>query len=319
MCQSTQYHRRRAMSLLSLPVLLLLLSAFAVVVDASFLFPSRQNAVIHQESIQQQYKKSSFVSALNSLKSKHHGRKRRRRKRIRKALSPTTTKVVNGKQVSQAKQPLEVDVTSSSSSSLSVNQAVAAAAPPNRDAMVAQAAVLRQSILKQQLELQQLERRIICCSTAGNSMNNNNNTAGSTLNGNGLMETTTTSAENPLDLVIRTTIQTQKTFVNSFNVLLRKLNRVKDKNGPNNKKYKSVEDYVVSQTKTGLRILDGLAKNPTKIKQLAVDPATPTLVPHLPSIYARLDRLETHVDPILEKVLNNRQHFASIEPCKLFM
>ena len=175
------------------------------------------------------------------------------------------------------------------------------AAPPNRDAMIARAAVLRQSLLKQQLELQELERQIACCKPINSNLNK----------GIGLK-----APDNPVDLVVRTAAEASQTFTNSFNVLLRKLNRVKEKNGKNNKKYKSVEDYVVTQTKTGLRILDGLARNPTKIKQL-VDPATPTLIPHLPSIYARLDKLEIHVDPILEKVLNNRQHFASIEPCKL--
>jgi len=70
----------------------------------------------------------------------------------------------------------------------------------------------------------------------------------------------------------------------------------------------------VSQTVSGLRILDGIAKNPLKIRQLATDPSTPQLIFHLPSIYARLDRLEGHVDPILEKVLNKKQHLASIEP-----
>ena len=45
-----------------------------------------------------------------------------------------------------------------------------------------------------------------------------------------------------------------------------------------------------------------------------MDPELPTLVPHVPAILARLDKLEPHVSGILEKVLNNRRHLASIEP-----
>ena len=162
-------------------------------------------------------------------------------------------------------------------------------APPDRDAMIARAGVLRQSILKQQIELQQLEREILCCKPSN------------------------TVLENSLELVSKTTDRARDTFWSSTDVLLRKLNRVRGRVGPNNKKYSSVEQYVASQTVTGARILGDLARNPERLKHLA-DPNTASLMPHLPAIYARLDKLEPHVAPILEKVLNNKQHLSSIEP-----
>ena len=123
--------------------------------------------------------------------------------------------------------------------------------------------------------------------------------------------------QGPLDYLGYTARQSRQTFLNSCNVLLRKLQRVKGQVGVNNKQYGgSLPKYIGTQTATGLRILQDLVfKNPTKtVQQLLRDPQSPTLIPHIPSIYARLDRLEQHVDPILEKVLNNKQHLASIEP-----
>lgn len=169
--------------------------------------------------------------------------------------------------------------------------------PPNRDAMIARAAVLRQSILKQQLELQQLERKILCCTSSTSST--------PVRLGNIFDE--------PLDYAIRTADQARITFLNSADVLRRKLDRVRGKVGKNNQKYNSVEEYVASQTFSGARILGDLARNPDRLLHLA-DPNTPSLMPHLPAIYARLDKLESHVTPILEKVLNNKQHLTSIEP-----
>jgi len=175
---------------------------------------------------------------------------------------------------------------------IAVNKAVAV--ENNRDAMISRAAVLRQTILREQLELQKLERQIVCCSkTQPNSQQQ--------------------SAGDAMELLVDLTSQTKATFSNSLNVLLRKLNRVRDQVTPKNKQYKSVTEFMGSQTATGIRILRGLATNPDSIKHL-VDPRTPSLIPHIPSIYARLDSLEVHVHPILEKVLNNRQHLASIEP-----
>ena len=94
---------------------------------------------------------------------------------------------------------------------------------------------------------------------------------------------------------------------------VRKLGRVNAKAARNEQWGGSISDYVVSQTATGARIVGNLVKTPDQLLQL-VDPDTPSLVPHLPAIYARLDKLESHVSPILERVLNNRRHLASIEP-----
>jgi len=153
---------------------------------------------------------------------------------------------------------------------------------PNLDAMRAKAGLLRTSILKQQMELQQLEREIICCAQGSS---------------------TDDSWQRTLD-----------TFLNSTNVLVRKIARVQQRIGPSNQQWKgSVGDYMVSQTATGARIVRALVQNPEQLR-FFVDPDTPTLVPHVPAILARLDRLETHVPPILERVLNNRRHLASIEP-----
>ena len=78
-------------------------------------------------------------------------------------------------------------------------------------------------------------------------------------------------------------------------------------------KWTSVGDYVAAQTATGARIVSKIVQDPERLKQL-YDPMSPTLIPHAPAILARLDKLESHVAPILERVLNNRRHLASIEP-----
>ena len=176
--------------------------------------------------------------------------------------------------------------------------------PPDRDAMIARAGVLRQSILKQQLELQQLERDILCVVTDGNGNNDNNNNNNNKNNDNSIA---------PLEYMARTAFQARSTFLNSTDVLRRKLNRVRGQVGKNNKKYSSVNEYVTSQTVTGVRIGLGLLKTPDRLKHLA-DPNTAALVPHIPALFSRLDRLEPHVASILEKVLNNKQHLGSIEP-----
>mmetsp|Transcript_32030 Transcript_32030/g.77817 ORF Transcript_32030/g.77817 Transcript_32030/m.77817 type:complete len:467 (+) Transcript_32030:83-1483(+) len=167
--------------------------------------------------------------------------------------------------------------------------------PPDRDAMIARAAVLRQSILKQQVELQQLERDILCVAGASSEESN-------------------AFLNHPLEFLARTTYQARDTFLQSSSVLKRKLQRVQGKIGRNNQKYDgSVEQYVATQTVSGARILTDLALHPDRLAHL-VDPNTAALVPHLPAIYARLDKLEPHVAPILEKVLNKKQHLNSIEP-----
>ncbi|CAJ1962012.1 unnamed protein product [Cylindrotheca closterium] len=193
---------------------------------------------------------------------------------------------------SAAKQQLKNNATSTvASSSAAVDEYCQ---PPNRDAMIARAAVLRQSILKQQIELQQLERDILCVTSASNESN--------------------AFLNHPLELLARTTYQARDTFLHSSSVLKRKLQRVQGKIGRNNQKYKgSVEQYVATQTVSGARILTNLALHPDRLAYL-VDPNTAALVPHLPAIYSRLDKLEPHVATILEKVLNKKQHLNSIEP-----
>jgi hypothetical protein len=166
--------------------------------------------------------------------------------------------------------------------------------PPDLDSMRARAAVLRRSILAQQLELQKLEREIICCSSSSNY----------NIDGIG-------NDDNILALSWNKTITTLKA---STDVLLRKLGRVQAKAGTKNQRWNSVSDFVSAQTWTGVRIVDRMLKNSTQLFHLVVDPHTPTLVPHVPAILARLDRLEHHVPPILERVLNNQRHLASIEP-----
>ena len=150
------------------------------------------------------------------------------------------------------------------------------------DSMVARAGLLRRTIVQQQLELQTLERQI----KQGRLDKHNGNWLGSNLG-----QTT-----------------------NSANVLFRKLLRVKNKTGRNNRKWEGkVEDFVSHQFSTGVRIVGTLLQNPDQWKHF-IDPETPTLVTHVPAILSRLDQLEDHVAPILERVLNNRRHLASIEP-----
>jgi hypothetical protein len=138
-------------------------------------------------------------------------------------------------------------------------------------------------MLKQQLELQNLERQIVYSQEQQRGLSS-------------FMET----------LVDKTASSTA--------VLFRKLSRVQKQTGKNNQKWQGkVEDFVVAQTVTGVRILGTLLQNPEQWK-FFIDPDTPTLVTHVPAILARLDQLEDHVAPILERVLNNRRHLASIEP-----
>ena len=168
-------------------------------------------------------------------------------------------------------------------------EALRVQAAPDLDAMRARAGVLRRSILKQQIELQQLERQIVCCSAS------------------------TSSSEADAHPIRTLWNQTWTTFLLSSSVLQRKLHRVQTKHGPKNQQWNSVGDFVYAQTTSGVRIFDRLWKNATQLSYIW-DPQTPTLVPHVPAILARLDRLESHVPPILERVLNNQQHLASIEP-----
>lgn len=159
------------------------------------------------------------------------------------------------------------------------------------DAMRARAGLLRTSILKQQMELQKLETQILCCSRGKNTPND------------------------PIEAVQGLARQSYTTFMNSANVLARKLQRVQSRTGRNNQQWPSAYDFIATQVATGGRILGNLLQNPTQLTQLAAEyREIPALVPHWPAILARLDRLEGHVAPILERVLNNRRHLPSIEP-----
>lgn len=170
--------------------------------------------------------------------------------------------------------------------------------PPNLDAMRARAGVLRSNILKQQMELQELERQINCCSAPSGPVS---------------IIADLLEEEHPLQSAVEHAGRTVTTLASSTNVLLRKLGRVHRKLGPQNQRWENVGDFVTHQSKTAGRIVKSLVDNPERLTHL-VDPETPTLVPHVPAILARLDRLEDHVAPILERVLNNRRHLASVEP-----
>ncbi len=177
-----------------------------------------------------------------------------------------------------------------------------------RDMMIARAAKLRQSIVKQQDELITLERKIACCTEDGEEKM----TAGST---NIVISGISYSVFSSSSLVTNLATRLVNTFKSSSNVFLRKIERVQKKEGPNNQKYEGkVGAYLFYEFLSGLRIASKLATEPDQIKQLVSDPRTPTLVPHAPAILARLDKLEAHVRPIIEGVLNDRQHLASIEP-----
>lgn len=176
------------------------------------------------------------------------------------------------------------------------------------DLMKKRSAKLESSILLDRIRLQRLERRILCCETdelgtlervVGNAFMSLNDTP---LLGN-----------NPITAVSRQAKKFVDTFGESTSVLVRKLDRVASKSGANNRDYSSVMDFAVQETAAGVRIVGNLLSNPSQLIAL-VDPETPTLVPHVPAILARLDRLESHVAPILTKVLNNKQHLRTIEP-----
>lgn len=171
------------------------------------------------------------------------------------------------------------------------------------DELRARAGVLRTSIVKQQVELQKLERQIECCSINVGKSNSINNDDSSIFDD-----------DRPMIEIAHSVFQsTFNKFQSSTEVLTRKLNRVKSKTGPQNQKWTSVGEYVAYETAAGVRIVSKLVQNPDRLLQL-VDPETPTLAPHLPAILARLDRLEDHVAPILERVLNNKRHLPAIEP-----
>ena len=181
--------------------------------------------------------------------------------------------------------------------------------------MIANAAKLRQSIVRQQNELITLERRIDCCTLRGEESTNtlfpilNNNSDNVVLSG------ISYSVSSSAALAANLGAGLLQTFQASSNVFLRKIDRVQKKIGPNNQRWEGrVGSYLFYEFLSGLRIASKLVVEPRQIQKLVTDPRTPTLVPHVPAILARLDRLETHVRPIIQNVLNDKQHLASIEP-----
>ena len=174
---------------------------------------------------------------------------------------------------------------------------------------------LQQSILLDRIRLQRLERRILCFET--DDLSNIERKVGNTLSFlndfDFLSSLFDDDANNPIRMIQRQSKKFVNTFGVSTSVLLRKLDRVQSKSGPNNRDYGSVTDFVVREGAAGVRIVGSLLSNPEQLSQL-VDPSTPSLVPHVPAILARLDKLESHVAPILSRVLNNKQHLPAIEP-----
>ena len=176
------------------------------------------------------------------------------------------------------------------------------------DRMEKKSLKLQQSILLDRIRLQRLERRIICFES--NELGLVGRAVGSTLTS---LNDLDFPESNPLALARRQAAKIATTFGESSSVLLRKLDRVRARAGPNNREYASVTDFVARETAAGVRIVGGLLRHPDRLSQL-VDPDAPALVPHVPAILSRLDRLESHVTPILSRVLNNKQHLRSIEP-----
>lgn len=168
----------------------------------------------------------------------------------------------------------------------------------NLDAMRARAGVLRRSIVRQQMELQDIERRMLCLERPAYPV---------------AVVTDLLEEDNPAKATLRHLGRSMNRLTTSTQVLMRKLYRVKEREGPKNRHWNSVSEFVDHQRKSGVRIVKGLVENPDRLRYLA-DPATPTLVAHVPAILARLDKLEDHVARILERVLNNSRHLHSIEP-----
>ena len=168
----------------------------------------------------------------------------------------------------------------------------------NLDAMRARAGVLRRSIVRQQVELQDIERRMLCLERPAYPV---------------AVLTDLLEEDNPAKATLRHLGRSMNRLTTSTQVLVRKLYRVKEREGPKNRHWNSVSEFVDHQRKSGVRIVKGLVENPDRLRYLA-DPATTTLVAHVPAILARLDKLEDHVASILERVLNNSRHLHSIEP-----
>lgn len=166
-------------------------------------------------------------------------------------------------------------------------------------------------ILSNEIKLQRLERRILCCESS--ELGLIERAVASSLDAINDLSVPFPLEADPLAALRRNAAKFARTFTESTSVLTRKLERVSTQTGPNNREYSSVSDFVVRETSAGLRIVGGLLAHPDQLAHL-VDPDTPLLVSHLPAILARLDRIESHVEPILDKVLNHKNHLKAVEP-----
>ena len=221
---------------------------------------------------------------------------------------------------------------SSSSSQSSFNNGLPISSPTattriivtsRRDQLIARAAKVRQSLVKQQAELIELERQIACCGNGGGGTTTDDDESGSDeplqlrrlfMDSNSMNSNSNIKNDGLVWSVQNFVKNTYQKFNSSSLVLKRKLDRVQARQGRNNAKFDgSVWQYIGHELEAAIRIGQNLVSKPEQISYL-VDPQTPTLITHVPAILARLDKLEIHVTPILERVLNNRQHLASIEP-----
>lgn len=186
-----------------------------------------------------------------------------------------------------------------------------------KDMLISKAAKLRQSIVRRQDRLITIERQIACYTDIWEAPKSNNNWISNSItsSNNLVVNGITNSISSSSSLATNVATRLVRTFQASSNVFLRKIDRVQNQIGPKNQMFEGrVGNFVMYQIFAGLRIASKLATEPSQIKQIVTDPRTPTLVPHAPAILARLDQLEVHVRPIIEGVLNDRQHLASIEP-----
>ena len=172
------------------------------------------------------------------------------------------------------------------------------------DLMKTRAAEIQSAILLDRIKLQRLDRRISCCESdelgvleraVGNTLD--------TLNESEFLE-------NPFTMINQRGRKFAATLRQSSSVLFRRIDRESMLQEERN--LESLSGYVYKETSAGVRIVKKLLSNPSQLTQL-IDPDTPTLIPHVPAILSRLDRLESHVAPILSSVLNNKQHLRSIE------
>jgi hypothetical protein len=151
------------------------------------------------------------------------------------------------------------------------------------DAMRARAGVLRQQLYKQQQELKDLEQEIEKAVARTQRIGSARVRAS-----RGPIQSFTRTLDRSLTQGFAG--RWVRTFAKSVDMLGRKLGRVRAKEGPNNAQWQSVGQYVQSQTVTATRIVGALVKEPRRLNQL-LDPEVPSLLPHMPAILARLDKV----------------------------